>query len=383
MDTLDIITIMHSKLKLLSIFISIFFFLVSCKNTNKNSNKNKILINYLDEYVIYNDTIFNESKIGGLSGIDYSKDDKFYYLVCDDAKKPRYYKASILLDNNQFNSVEINEVVELKDTIRQFLNNNIIDLEAIRTFGKNKLIFASEGSIKNDYNPSIFITDPYGNYSESFSLPTYFLTDTNSRNKPRHNGVFEGLAADITNDGYWAAMELPLELDGKEPTFNHSGAPVRITHFSTKTNQADFQFTYPLDKLTKDPKGNFGVNGITCLLQLSQNEFIVIERAYSEGYGTQGNTVKIYLANIEHTTNTLPFDTLQNKEYKVAKKELLFDFETVRSQLTNNILDNIEGITLGPILENGNQSLILVADNNFSPVSKQINQLILLELVKP
>ncbi|GAA0719467.1 esterase-like activity of phytase family protein [Aquimarina litoralis] len=374
---------MHSKLKLLSIFISIFFFLISCKNTNKNSNKNKILINYLDEYVIYNDTIFTESKIGGLSGIDYSKDDKFYYLVCDDAKKPRYYKASILLDNNQFSSVEINEVVELKDTIHQFLNNNIIDLEAIRTFEENKLIFASEGSIKNDYNPSIFITDPYGNYSESFPLPKYFLTDTNSRNKPIHNGVFEGLAIDITNDGYWAAMELPLELDGKEPTFNHSGAPVRITHFNTKANQADFQFTYPLDKLTKDPKGNFGVNGVTCLLQLSKNEFIIIERAYSEGYGTQGNTVKIYLANIEKATNTLPYDTLQNKEYKVSKKELLFDFETVREQLTNNILDNIEGITLGPILENGNQSLILVADNNFSPVSKQINQLILLELVKP
>lgn len=365
--------------KVFSLFLFIAF--SSC-NSSKNS-KQQYTINYLDEYVIYNDTIFTESKIGGLSGIDYSKDDKSYYLVCDDAKKPRYYKASILLDNNQFSLVEINEVVELKDTIHQFLNNNIIDLEAIRTFEENKLIFASEGSIKNDYNPSIFITDQYGNYSEKFPLPAYFLTDINSKNKPRHNGVFEGLAANITNDGYWAAMELPLTLDGKEPTFNNSGAPVRITHFSTKTNQADFQFTYPLDKLTKDPKGNFGVNGITCLLQLSKNEFIVIERAYSEGYGTQGNTVKIYLTNIEHTTNTLPYDTLQNKEYKVSEKELLFDFETVRAQLTNNILDNIEGITLGPILENGNQSLILVADNNFSPVSKQINQLILLELVKP
>lgn len=371
------------KQTIIHIIFSLFLFIaLSSCNSSKNS-KQRYTINYLDEYVIYNDTIFTESKIGGLSGIDYVKKDKSYYLVCDDAKIPRYYKASILLNNNQFSSVEINEVVKLKDTVHQFLNNNIIDLEAIRTFEENKLIFTSEGSIKNNYNPSIFVTDQYGNYSESFTLPTYFLTDTNSKNKPRHNGVFEGLTTDITNGGYWAAMELPLELDGKEPTFYHSGAPVRITHFNTKTNQTDFQFTYPLDKLAKDPKGNFGVNGITCLLQLSKNKFIVVERGYSEGYRTQGNTVKIYLANIEKATNTLHFDTLQDENYTVSKKELLFDFETVRAQLTDNILDNIEGITFGPILENGNQSLILVADNNFNPVSKQINQLILLELVQP
>ena len=41
--------------------------------------------------------------------------------------------------------------------------------------------------------------------------------------------------------------------------------------------------------------------------------------------------------------------------------------------------DNIEGITLGPLLPNGNRSVILVSDNNFSPL--QQTQFMLLELI--
>jgi len=78
----------------------------------------------------------------------------------------------------------------------------------------------------------------------------------------------------------------------------------------------------------------------------------------------------------------LHFDSLVNKNYLSANKKLLFDFESVRDQLTNQIIDNIEGITFGPVLANGNQSLLLISDNNFNPVDKQINQLILLELSK-
>ncbi|MFD2561742.1 esterase-like activity of phytase family protein [Aquimarina rubra] len=350
--------------------------LTSCTNITQSPFK----IDYLDEYVIYNDSIFEDSRIGGLSGIEYHKEQNAYYIVCDDAKNPRFYKAFISIENNKFTTVTFDQLIKIKDQNNQFLNKNIADLEAIRTFRENKFVFTSEGSIKNNFNPAIFVTDAAGNYQSIFQLPSYFLVDNVSKNKPRHNGVFEGLVNDINNKGYWAAMELPLEYDGKEPTLNESGAPVRITHFSTNTNQADFQFTYPLDKLTKDPKDKFGVNGVTSLLQLNENQFLIIERGYAAGYGTQGNTVRLYLCDIQEATNTLSFDSLHNQKYQSATKRLLFDFETIRNQLTDQIVDNIEGITFGPTLTNGNQSLILISDNNFNPISEQINQLILLEL---
>ncbi|MDH7448293.1 esterase-like activity of phytase family protein [Aquimarina sp. 2201CG14-23] len=354
--------------------------MLSCSSGNIQK-RNSIRIKYLDEYVIYNDSIFKGSKIGGLSGIEYHKQKEKYLLVCDDAKNPRFYEATLSIDNKEITNITINNLTNIKDLKNQFYDKKVLDLEAIRVFDKNQLIFTSEGSIKQHANPSIFITDTSGNSQENYRLPSYFLTNTNSKNKPRHNGVFEGLVSDIQNTGYWAAMELPLELDGTEPSFKDSGAPVRITHFNTSTKKADHQFTYPLDKLAKDPKGKFGVNGVTGLLQLTTQEFLIIERGYAAGYGTQGNTVKIYLATIDGVTNTLNFESLEDRKYNVAHKELLFDFESIRNQLTNQIVDNIEGITFGPILANGNQSLILVADNNFNPVTKQINQIILLEII--
>ncbi|WP_298315529.1 esterase-like activity of phytase family protein [uncultured Aquimarina sp.] len=360
----------------------IVYGLVSCASIPNSKSGNSFEIRYLDEYVIYNDSIFEGSKIGGLSGIEYNKEKNTYYVVCDDAKNPRFYKVSITLENNKFNKVAVDQLIKIKDKHNQFLDKNVADLEAIRTFGRDKFIFASEGSIKHTYNPAIFITDAAGNYQKQIQLPSYFLTDSTSVNKPRHNGIFEGLVNDITSKGYWAAMELPLELDGEEPAIDNSGAPVRITHFNINTNQADFQFTYPLDKLSKDPKGKFGVNGVTALQQLTKNQFLIVERGYAAGYGTQGNTVRIYLTNTKDVTNTLDFESLKDKKYQSATKQLLFDFESIRNQLTDQIIDNIEGITFGPILANGNQSLLLISDNNFNPITEQINQLILLELIK-
>lgn len=365
-----------------NIFISIISLCISCKSISQTIHENSFKINYLDEFVFYNDSIFKDTKIGGLSGIEYNKQNDTYYLICDDPKTPRFYTASISIEKRKFVSATIDQVTKIKDEENQFFYTNITDLEAIRIFNHNQLIFASEGSIKHNYNPSIFITDKKGNFIDNFKLPSYFLVNSDSQNKPRHNGVFEGLANDIDDTGYWVATELPLILDGEEPTLKNSGAAVRITHFDTTTKKADSQFTYLLDPLSKDPKGKFGINGITDLIQVKNHEFLIVERGYSSGYGTQGNTVRIYIANNEVATDTLQYDSIKNRKITTVKKTLLFDFETIRNRLTASIVDNIEGITLGPSLPNGNQSLILIADNNFNPATIQINQLILLELIK-
>jgi len=365
-----------------SLYIFMLIATIACSSLSPEATQQSFHITYLDEYVLYNDSIFNDSRIGGLSGIDYHQKQNAFYIVCDDAKKPRFYKVSITLKNNKFDTVIFDQLVKIKDQNDQLLNTSVLDLEAIRSFSNDQLIFTSEGSIKHNYNPSIFVTDSIGNYLQHFKLPSHFLVDSTSKNIPRHNGVFEGLTRNISNTGYWAAMELPLQSDGDEPTIRSSGAPVRITHFDTSSKQADYQFTYILDPLTKDPKGKFGVNGITGLLQLTKDQFLIIERGYAAGFGTQGNTVRIYVCHISNVTNTLNIDSLADHKIKSASKQLLFDFESVRNQLTDRIIDNIEGVTLGPILDNGNLSLILIADNNFNPSSEQINQFILLELTK-
>ena len=136
-----------------------------------------------------------------------------------------------------------------------------------------------------------------------------------------------------------------------------------------------------LDPIAKVPKDNFAVNGLTDLLEYDTDKFFVIERSYSSGLGNQGNTIRIFKVIAIEATNTLTVERLKNANYRTATKELLFDFEEVRDQLTTKSIDNIEGISFGPILPNGNKTILLVADNNFNKLGEQLNQFILLEII--
>ena len=50
---------------------------------------------------------------------------------------------------------------------------------------------------------------------------------------------------------------------------------------------------------------------------------------------------------------------------KPAQKEFLADLNTL-----NITLDNLEGMTIGPRLPDGSQSLIMVSDDDFNPLKK-------------
>ena len=340
--------------------------------------KKEIDIRFLDEYIFTETQKFEGSLIGGLSGLDYQSSTDSYFIVCDDATNPRYYKAKINIANSEIRSISFDSIFYLKPNVT--LDSIILDLESVRIFNNNKLLFASEGSIKYQKNPVIFEKSFLKSRFNFYKLPDYFSADSTSTNQPRHNGVFESIAINPNQKGFWVATEIPLKRDGAEPSFTSDRAPIRVTYFDKKTRVATKQFTYLPDQLSKKPGKNFAVNGVTSMLQLSTHRFLMLEREFVAGYGTQGNNVRIYLADIANTTNTLNQNIL-NKSIFTAQKTLLFDFEKVRDQLTQNSIDNIEGMTFGPLLKNGNLSLLLVADNNFNPPTEQLNQFLLLELL--
>ncbi|TYP72244.1 esterase-like activity of phytase family protein [Aquimarina intermedia] len=374
---------MHQNLVILIrylVLLGLVLALSKC-NTIRTAEQKKVSINFLDEFVIENDSLFTKNKIGGLSGLDYNPILDSYVFISDDPISPHYYTASINIANKQIQNVRFDSIIYLKNLSDSFLDKQHFDLEGIRFYSTDKIIISSEGSIKHNKDPFIYTQNIAGDFNDHYILPSYFKPSSNSDNLPRHNGTLEAITLSKDKKGLWTAMELPLVNDGEEPSYASNGAPVRFTYFNNKTKQATRQFVYSLDKLAKDPKAEFGVNGVTDILQLTADSFLVLERSYSVGYGRHGNTVRLYLAPIKNTTNTLDFVSLKNNTFKVAKKTLLFDFESVMSKLTDQSIDNIEGITFGPKLENGNQTLLLISDNNFNPRSIQKNQLIALELL--
>ena len=345
--------------------------LLGCKSVDLKTSDN-LKLKYLDEYILSNDLYFAGTPVGGLSGIDFHNG--LYYLVCDDASNPRFYETKIDIKNKEITNITIQKVIQLKDTSRY------LDLESIRyNPAKRQFLLTSEGHIYRKQDPSFLSADSTGKIENYFEIPKSFLA--NSIQKPRHNGTLEGLSLSVDGVGFWIGMELPLEADGPEPKIEKTNSPVRITYIDGVTKIPAKQFALQLDPIAKVPKDNFAVNGLTDLLEYETDKFFVIERSYSSGLGNQGNTIKIFKVSASEATNTLGIERLNNADYRTATKELLFDFEEVRDQLTNESIDNIEGISFGPILPNGNKTMLLVADNNFNKLGEQLNQFILLEII--
>lgn len=355
-------------MKKICVILLIIF--ASCKEKS-------IKLNFINEYTVKDSLLFDKTIIGGISGVDYYKGN--YYMVVDDAVNPRILIGDISLKNDSIKSISFQKNIRLNDTVSQFYNQNTLDLESVFVNDKG-INLVSEGSIRKGKNPSVFQIDIKGKFIKEFKIPEYFKA--NSTAKPKHNGVFESSSKSFDNKGFWVAMEAPLEADGEEPTFHKTQSPIRISYFDNVTGKVTKQFAYQLEKIDKQAKGKVNLNGVTAILEYEKNNFFVIERTYQSGYGSYGNVVRIFKATInEKSTNTLDIQSLKNQNYIPLKKELLLDFNAIQNKLTDKIIDNIEGITFGPQLSNGNQSLILVSDDNFQVYGRQLNQFILLEII--
>ena len=351
-------------------FVLVILIILSCKK------KNQIELQFLDEYIVKDSLYINNSLVGGLSGLDYAEG--YYYCVVDDQVVPRFLKATIDIQKNEITSVNFESVFFFKDDVRSFFRENAMDLEAIfLDEATQEINFVSEGAINSNKPPSIFSIDKNGKLVHVYELPKSLKNNSIMR----HNAVFEGSSKSVSHKGFWVSLEGPLKVDGAAPTFKKTSSPIRITYFDKKTKKAIKQFAYKLEQIDKPMKGNVNVNGVTAILEYKEGSFLVVERAYKSGFGPFGNTVKIFEASIDQkTTNILGIDSLRVSKYVSLKKRLVFNFNDVKQQLTEGIIDNIEGITFGPKLANGNQSLLLVSDNNFQAFGQQLNQFILMEI---
>lgn len=340
--------------------------------------KDSISLQYIDEYIIPDGAQYQNTIFGGISGLDY--DGTSWYMISDDPKQPRFYKGDIAFTTDGFSEVAIKEVTFFKDQEGNQLNDGITDPEALRVDG-NTIIWTSEGNINNNLPPSVNFANLDGVFTGVATLREAYLPQEAEDKGPRHNGVFEGVSLAVDGDGYWVNMELPLKQDGSEPLLEDTDSPVRIAFVDKATGKFGKEFAYELDPVVRPATNgtSFTVNGVVEILEYEKDRFLVLERSFATGYADGGNDVKIYEVDATDATDVSKIEALKGANYKPAKKTLLFNFESVRNRLTQSIVDNIEGIAFGPDFANGNKSLVLVADNNFSAFGPQLNQFVLFE----
>lgn len=346
------------------------------------------VVKYLDVFVIPNSAKFQNSTVGGLSGIDYDSVHNQYYLISDDRgnqNPSRFYKARFTIQNKKIEDFEITSA----DTFRYSSGriypsakidpDSALDPEELRYNPHRQTIaWSSEGERnigeKRNYlhDPSVNISDTGGKLIYQLPLPAQFKMSA-AETGPRRNGVFEGLSFANNYHTLFVATEEPLYPDAERAGLEKKNYWCRIIQYDLQKKEPVAQYAYPLDPIAEkpEPESAFAVNGISSILSITDKKMLVLERSFSTGKPSL--SVKIYLADLSSAENIRNnFSLLQQPVKKPVSKKLLFHFDSLKM-----MIDNLEGICFGPRLPNGNRSLLVIADNNFNPL--EISQLFLLD----
>lgn len=333
-----------------------------------------------------------ETTVGGLSSIDYDQKRNRYFLVCDDRSSinpARFYTAKISIKQNKIDTVLFTNFSYLKDEFGKTYPNTkenpykTPDPESMRYNPNSKLlVWSSEGenTIRGKdsilINPSVYFVNAAGRFKDSITIPQNLYMSFLEKG-PRQNGVLEGMSYADNYKTLMVNVEEPLQEDGPRADLKPNGAIIRFYKFDTQTKKSTNQYAYELSPVAyvPNPINEYKINSVPEFLWIGNNQLLVLERSYSTG--RIACSIKIFLADYNQATDIANFSSLKAPaKFQPMKKTLLINLDDL-----GIYTDNIEGISFGPVLPNGNRSILLVSDNNFSPIQK--SQITLLELKTP
>ena len=347
-------------------------------------------VKFLHEYVLPLNLNFQNTVVGGLSGIDYDAAQNQYYLISDDPSQfspARIYTAQIDLKANKIDTIRITGVTYLlQENGKQYPKYGTDksvkpDGESVRYNPLTKqMIWSSEGErlFKNGdttiVQPSLTFISTAGKFLDTLPLPKGFHF-TKKESGARKNALFEGLTYADHYKTLYASLEEPLYQDGPQSSFGYDKALTRILKFDVATKKNVAQYAYNLGDLPVKPTVNndWNINGISEILAVNNHTLLVMERAWAKGHDDH-TFLKLYLVDLNGAENEIDNASFVKNPPKPLTKKLLFDFDTL-----NRHIDNFEGVTFGPELANGHQSLIFCVDNNFG--KSQVQQFFLFEII--
>jgi len=321
---------------------------------------------FLGEETLPTGLTFEDTEVGGLSGISYDAARDVYYAISDDRSTidpARFYTLSIDLSDGSLDDgdVTILEVTTLLDRSGQPFAPGSLDPEGLALTPEDTVVITSEGDAVQLIDPFVREFTLDGRQISNLAVPNYYDPAADATSGIRNNLALE--SAGITRDGnfLFTATENALIQDGPAATLTTT-SPARLLRYN-QIGMPDQEFVYVVEPVQDPPipSDAFAVNGLVDLLPLSPTRMLALERGFSTGVG---NDVRLYLVDTAGATNVrglraLPPDL---SGVQVVQKTLLFNLD--RLGLT---LDNLEGLTFGPVLPDGQQSLVIVSDNNFSP----------------
>jgi hypothetical protein len=317
-------------------------------------------------------TVFQNTLVGGLSGIDYDPANKIWYLLSDDKseKAPaRFYTASLSYDADKVEPPKLLSVVTLTQADGKPFpgakqgGGEVPDPESIRLDPKGgALWWTSEGDRKLGLSPSVREAGLDGRSKLPLPTPEMFVVHPGKESGSRNNMTFESLSFAPDGETFWVGQEEPTYEDGPRPSPD-AGAVTRITRYD-RQGKVVGQLAYPLDAIPAKPgEGKNADNGLSELLVLDDTHLLALERSGVQAAdGSYKDYIRLYEIDTAGATDVSAISALKGATFTPVKKRLVLNFDDLKLRW----IDNVEGMSFGPKLANGHDSLVFVSDDNFN-----------------
>jgi hypothetical protein len=317
------------------------------------------------EFVGFSDAL-NKTAFGGfdvneLSAITYDPARRVYYSVADRGGpiESHFFTIHIPVTAGTLGIPRVQDVKVLKEADGNSFDGSTFDGEGIVVTHQMELIIASEGGSGPDEQPEIRRFSLVGEHLGELPVPSRFLIGSN-------NQSFESLALSPNGRSLFTITEGPLAADGSTDDLR---SRLRIIHYERRGPDG-FKPIAEYFYLTEPGRAASDV-GAAEMLALSEHDLLVLERGFVAG---QGNTIRIFRVSVKSAPDVSNQPTLDAPDLAPVAKNLVVDVANCPSAgatspqvQPNPLLDNYEAMALGPGLEGGRRSLVLLSDDNGNP----------------
>ena len=323
----------------------------------------------IGEQRIPNDMTLDGVPVGGLSGLDYDAVQNRWVILSDDRSDngpARFYDATFNIDGDAFSAASIDDQVALlQRNGKPFPNidqgGDVPDPESIRIDSQTgNLWWTSEGDQEHGIDPSVSIAAPDGTFIGRQPLPNMFRVDPNGQTGVRNNLAFEGLTFAPDGNSYWVSNEEALFQDG-DTTTGTAGTTIRLTHY-TRDGAIIAQFAYLTDPNPTGASGENDSNGVSEILSVDATHLLIMERGtYQDASEAYHNNVRLYEVDTAIGQDVSGVASLRDTPATPLARTNVLTLDD-----TTPDIDNLEDLSWGPRLADGNPTLVLGSDNNFS-----------------
>ncbi|MEM7582470.1 MAG: esterase-like activity of phytase family protein [Acidobacteriota bacterium] len=332
----------------------------------------KTSLELLAEYNLPGGARFEGACIGGLSALAFDPEQARYYAVSDSRRDARFFTLRIDLGETtgedgstrpSLAGVTFERVTRLRTREGQLYPDDRVDPEGLVLIGDGTAYLSSEGAADLGVPPFVDRIDlATGEWLATAPIPLAFKPrhDAASDGSTQSQGVrsnlgFESLTG--TPDGrlLYAATESALAQDVGDPEATQERY-ARVLRFEVgKTPRLTGEFLYPL----RVPDGNVVAHGLVEMLALDNaGRLLAMERTWGPEIGM---VIKLFEVDLQSQRPDVDRSRLSPaaRSLAVLDKQLVLDLTELPV-----VLDNLEGLTFGPKLADGSQSLLMLGDND-------------------